>query len=174
MINFLFAAIIIVLIAADQVTKYIMLTWLKPIETYELIPGFIRFHFVENDGAAFSMLRNARWFFVIVTVVCVIVCLVALFSKRARYRFPALNSPFLKAALILIISGGVGNLIDRLFRGVVIDFIEPLFVNFAVFNFADILVTCGAAIIIIYLVADIAFDFSKKRREIREYKHRRR
>ena len=174
MMNVLFAAIVIVLIAVDQVTKYIMLTWLKPIETFELIPGFIRFHFVENDGAAFSMLRNARWFFIIVTVVCVGICLVALFNKKARYRFPALHSPFLKAAIILIIAGGVGNLIDRLLRGVVIDFIEPLFVNFAVFNFADILVTCGAAIIIIYLVADIVFDFFKKRREIREYKNRRR
>ena len=71
MINVLFAVIIVVLIAADQVTKYIMLSWLKPIETFELIPGFLRFHYVENDGAAFSMLRNARWFFIIVTVVCV-------------------------------------------------------------------------------------------------------
>ena len=59
MINVLFAVIIVVLIAVDQVTKYIMLSWLKPIETFELIPGFLRFHYVENDGAAFSMLRNA-------------------------------------------------------------------------------------------------------------------
>ena len=169
----LFIIIIILLVAADQATKLVMLSWLKPQGTVELVPGFIRFRFVENEGAAFSMLKNARWFFIIVTAVCVVLCMVALFSKKAKFKYPSFNSPFLKAAIILICSGGIGNMIDRLFRGKVIDFIEPTFVNFAVFNFADILVTCGAAIIIIYLIADIAFDFGKKRREIREYKKRR-
>ena len=60
------------------------------------------------------------------------------------------------SAITLIVSGGLGNLIDRIFRGYVIDYIEPLFVNFAVFNFADILVTVGAAILIVYLIYDTA------------------
>ena len=87
--------------------------------------------------------------------------------------YPALNSPFLKTAIILISAGGIGNMIDRIYRGTVIDFIEPTFVNFAVFNVADIFVTCGAAIIIIYLIVDIIFDFGQKRREIRNYRRRR-
>ena len=172
--SILYVVIIAVLVAADQITKHVMQSWLKPKGTVELIPGFIRFRFVENDGAAFSMLRNARWFFVIVTAVCVVLCFVALLSKGAKRRIPALHSPFLKAAIILIAAGGIGNMIDRVLRGTVIDFIEPTFVNFAVFNFADILVTCGAAILIIYLIVDIFYDFGKKRKDIRDYNKRRR
>lgn len=171
--SFLYIGIIVLLVAIDQITKFVMVSWLKPQGTVELIPGFVRLRFVENDGAAFSMLNNARWFFVIIAAVGAIVCVALLVSKRLKYVHPALNSPFLKTAFIIIAAGGLGNMIDRILRGTVVDFIEPTFVNFAVFNFADILVTCGAAIIIIYLVVDIIFDFSQKRREIREYKKRR-
>ncbi|MBR2590916.1 MAG: signal peptidase II [Clostridia bacterium] len=171
--SILYIVIIILLVAADQGTKYFMSVWLKPQESVEIIRGFVRFRYVENEGAAFSMLNNARWFFVIVTAVCVIGCFVALFNKRLKIIYPALNSPFLKTAIILISAGGIGNMIDRIYRGTVIDFIEPTFVNFAVFNVADIFVTCGAAIIIIYLIVDIIFDFGQKRREIRNYKRRR-
>ncbi|MBQ6380730.1 MAG: signal peptidase II [Clostridia bacterium] len=168
-----YIVIILLLIAVDQVTKFAVISWLKPQGTLEIIPGFIRFRYVENDGAAFSMLQNARWFFIILTTVFVIIGLVCLLSGKMKFRYPTLHSPFIKTAIILICAGGIGNMIDRLFRGVVIDFIEPTFVNFAVFNFADILVTCGAAIIIIYLVADVIFDFTQKKREIRDYKKRR-
>lgn len=170
----LYIFIIILLVAVDQAIKYAMVAWLQPQGTVELIPHVIRLRFVENDGAAFSMLRNARWFFIIVTVVCVIGCLVALLSKNVKFRYPTLHSPFIKTAIILICAGGIGNLIDRLFRGTVVDYIEPIFIDFAVFNFADILVTCGAAIIIIYLIADIIFDFGQKRRDIKSYNKRRR
>ena len=61
-------------------------------------------------------------------------------------------------AAILILSGGAGNLIDRVFRGFVVDYIEPLFINFAVFNFADILVCVGAAVLIVYLLYDMFRD----------------
>ena len=165
--------IIFLLVAIDQVIKYAVVTWLRPQEFVEVIPGFIRFRYVENDGAAFSMLQNARWFFVILTSVLVIIGFVALASKNMKFRYPTLHSPVIKAAIILICGGGIGNLIDRLWRGFVVDFIEPTFVNFAVFNFADILVTCGAAILIIYLVADVIFDFTQKKRDIRDYKKRR-
>ena len=159
--------IIFLLVVADQATKFLMLTWLKPQGQVELIPGFMRLRFVLNDGAAFSMLKNGRWLFVIVTGVLIIACFVALFSRSIKERIPALHSPFLKTCLVLISSGGLGNLIDRLFRGQVIDFIEPTFVNFAVFNVADIFVTCGAIMIIIYLVYDIFFEFGAKRKYVK-------
>lgn len=159
--------IIVLLVAGDQALKFYMLSWLEPQGKVELIPGFIRLRFVYNDGAAFSMLRNARWFFVIVTGVLIVACLVALMSRRTKERFPALHSPFLKASLILITAGGLGNLIDRVFRGKVIDFIEPTFMNFAVFNFADILVTCGAFMIIGYLIYDIFFEYNAKRNYVK-------
>ena len=64
----------------------------------------------------------------------------------------------------VIIAGGIGNLIDRVFRGFVIDYIEPLFIDFAIFNFADILVTCGAAVLIFWLIFDMIRE-SKKEKE---------
>ena len=57
--------------------------------------------------------------------------------------------------------GIIGNLLDRVFRGYVIDYIEPLFINFAVFNFADVLITCGATILIVWMIKDIIKDFKK-------------
>lgn len=155
--------IIFLLVAVDQLTKFLMLSWLQPLETVEIIPKFIRFRFVLNNGAAFSMLANARWLFVGVTSVCIIVCIAALCSKRLQFRFSALQSPVIKAALVLITAGGTGNLIDRIFRGLVVDFIEPVFVDFAVFNFADILVTVGTFIIVLYLIYDVINDFKKKK-----------
>ena len=164
---FIILLIIVLLVAGDQALKFYMLSRLEPQGKMELIPGFIRLRFVYNDGAAFSMLQNARWFFVIVTGVCILACLIALFSSRIKERFPALHSPFLKASLILITAGGLGNLIDRVFRGKVIDYIEPTFMNFAVFNFADILVTCGAFMIIIYLIYDIFYEYRSKRNYVK-------
>lgn len=162
----LFLIIIALLVIIDQLTKIIMILWLKPIGTFGLIPKFIHFRYVENSGAAFSMLENARWFFIVMTGVCIVACIVSLVSKKLRVKFPILNNKIIITSITLIAAGGIGNLIDRILRGTVVDFIEPLFVNFAVFNFADMLVTVGAGILIVYLIADIIKDFTKKKGKV--------
>lgn len=157
--------IIFLLVAVDQLTKIIMILWLKPLGTFELVPNFVHFKFVENSGAAFSMLQNARWFFIVLTSICIAACVYIIVSNKIKEKYPVFKNKIVTAALVLISAGGAGNLIDRIFRGgKVVDFIEPLFVNFAVFNFADSLVTVGAFILIIYLIYDIIKDFKSRKR----------
>ena len=97
---------------------------------------------------AFSMFSGARWIFVALTIVICAFGLWYLFSDRC----PNL---WYYWSIGVVISGGIGNLIDRAFYGYVVDFIEPLFVNFAIFNIADCAVTCGAAVLIVSLIIDI-------------------
>lgn len=157
--------IVALLVAVDQLSKVIMRVWLQPLQSVEIIPHFIRFRYVLNTGAAFSMLENARWLFIAVTLVFTAICLAALCSKKFQNKYPVLKSNFIKFTLVLISAGGIGNLIDRIFVGKVVDFIEPVFVNFAVFNFADMLVTVGTFALAVYLIVDIIRDFKNKKAE---------
>ncbi len=159
----LLVIIIALLVAVDQLTKVIMRVWLQPVHSIEIIPRFIRFRYVLNTGAAFSMLENARWLFIAITVVFTVACLAALCSRKLQNKYPLLKNNFLKCTLVLISAGGIGNLIDRIFVGKVVDFIEPVFVNFAVFNFADMLVTVGTIMLAAYLIFDIVRDTKNKR-----------
>ncbi|WP_394011512.1 signal peptidase II [Anaerococcus cruorum] len=111
------------------------------------------FTYLENRGAAFGILQDRRIFFIILTLV--IVCaLVYYFLKNYRT-----NNKILNIALAMIISGAIGNFYDRLFQGYVVDFIEFAFVNFPVFNIADIFVTVGSILLIVYM---IFFEESEK------------
>ena len=142
MIQFLTVFIIAVLVVIDQLIKLAVLKYLEPIGSLTVIPKVIQLSYLENTGAAFGSFGKY-------TAVLSAALIIFLLSKRLKFGVAY-------SAITLIVSGGLGNLIDRIFRGYVIDYIEPLFVNFAVFNFADILVTVGAAILIVYLIYDTA------------------
>ena len=141
-----------VLAAVDQITKHIALTKLKPIGNTTFIKGFMDFTFVENRGAAFGILNGKIW---LLLILAAIICAVIIYSmlkmpKTKEYRL-------LKAALTLILAGAVGNVIDRVVRGYVVDFFEFTFINFPVFNMADIYVVVGAiamALIMIFVIKD--------------------
>ena len=141
-----------VLAAVDQITKHIALTKLKPIGNTTFIKGFMDFTFVENRGAAFGILNGKIW---LLLVLAAIICAVIIYSmlkmpKTKEYRL-------LKAALTLILAGAVGNVIDRVIRGYVVDFFEFTFISFPVFNMADIYVVVGAiamALIMIFFIKD--------------------
>ena len=139
--------IIFLLVAVDLLIKIIVKLGLEPIGIAHFIPNFIQFHYTENKGAAFSMLQNARWLFISVTMIACIVAIVLMLTNKIK-------SGVVYTSLVFIVAGGIGNLIDRIFLGYVIDYIEPLFVNFAIFNFADCLVTVGGAILVVYLIID--------------------
>lgn len=139
---------IIVIIAIDQVTKYFAKSYLYPDKAKDFIKGFIEFRYAENTGMAFSMFSGARWLFVAITAVVVIACIVYMFKK-------AQNNLWLYWTIGVLIAGAIGNLIDRIYLGYVIDFINPTFVNFAVFNIADCAVTLGAVSLVAYLVSDM-------------------
>lgn len=113
----------------------------KPIEG-----PIINLTYLENRGAAFGILQDKRIFFLLITIG--IVCyLIYYFIKNYK------NNPLiLNIALSLIISGALGNFYDRAFNGYVVDFIEFSFVNFPIFNIADIFVTIGCGLSIIYIL----------------------
>ena len=142
------AVMIIFITAFDQVTKLLAVKYLKGNEPVDFIKGIVRFNYSENTGMAFSMFSGARWFFVAVTAVVCIGILWYLFSNRCRHLW-------LYWSLGVVCAGGLGNLIDRAVYGYVVDFIEPVFINFAIFNIADCAVTLGAASLIIYFIFDL-------------------
>lgn len=145
---------IVLIVAFDQITKYIAGQKLADGTIAKFIPNVVQLHYAENTGMAFSMLSGARWIFVALTLVVCIGVMIYLFSNRC-------NSLWMYWSLGVIVAGGIGNLIDRALYGFVVDFIEPVFVDFAIFNIADCAVTLGAIVFIGYLVIDI-FASAKK------------
>lgn len=141
-----------VLVVVDQITKYIALTNLKPIENTQFIKGFMDFTFVENRGAAFGILNGKTWLLLLLAIViCVI--LILIMKKLPNTK----DYGYLKASLVLILAGAVGNMIDRVARGYVVDFFEFTFFKFPVFNMADIYVVVGTiamAIIVLFVIKD--------------------
>lgn len=117
--------------------------------------NFMALRYVRNTGAAFSLLSGKTVILVWGTGVVLLGCTIYLLLGRSRNRF-------FDAALLLVIAGGTANLIDRIRMGYVIDYIEPLFVDFAVFNFADCLITVGAAMLLIQAIRGAARDRSRK------------
>lgn len=145
------------LTAADQIIKYFVLLYLMPVGSVGAINGFLEWNYVENTGAAFGSFSGNTALLSIITAVIIIAGIAAIILKK-------INNKFLLVTATVIIAGGLGNLIDRIFRGYVVDFIKVLFIDFPVFNFADILVTCGSFMLIIYLIIDIYKDSRKKRK----------
>lgn len=134
------------IIILDQVVKYLSVLYLKPLTTLPVINGVFHLTYCENSGAAFSMLEGSRWFFISITFIFVALIVFVLFTDRILSR-PAAY------CLAAIAAGGLGNLIDRIFQGYVVDMFDFRLINFAVFNVADIAVTCGGvAFVVIYIV----------------------
>ena len=134
----------------DQVTKYAVVANLKLGESVEIIPGVLRFTYIQNDGAAFGSLDDARWVFMILSTVAIVAILGYMFWKKPQNKL-------LLAALIMVTGGGVGNMIDRIWLGYVVDFID--FCAFPklwmwVFNIADSFVCIGAGLLALWMILD--------------------
>ncbi len=146
----------IILVVIDQVTKLLVVEFLKPIEYVDVIDNILRFRYVENTGAVFGSFATQTLLLTVFSVVLLGFTVYYLIKNRDK-------SKFVNICLLLMISGGIGNIIDRVRLNYVVDFIEPLFVNFAVFNFADCLITVGAFSLIIYLIVDLIKDTKKEK-----------
>ena len=146
-------AVIIVTVFLDQLTKYLTVLHLKPIDTYPVIEDVFHFTYVENTGAAFGMMKDARWIFMITSTVAIIGIL-AYMIHRAYVK--KVKMPWMEAlSLSLIVGGGIGNMIDRTVLGYVVDMIDCRFIDFAVFNVADSFVCIGAGLMILYLLIEM-------------------
>lgn len=145
---------IAVLTAADQVIKLFVERFLAPVGTAEFINGFIGWNYVRNTGAAFGSFSDNTVLLSVVTGAVLLAGIILIAMKKIK-------SKFCLVCAVMIISGGLGNLIDRVLKGYVVDFIDLQFMDFAVFNFADILVTVGAFALMFYVIADIFRDRKK-------------
>ncbi len=164
-IYFLIIAVVVLL---DQLTKQIVLHTIPVGESVNFIPGVFRFTHVKNPGAAFGILENNRWVFILISLVAV----AAMIAYLVKYR-P--KNGWLYVPLCMIAGGGLGNMIDRLFyyeegssfgNGLVVDFLD--FCAFPrlwhwVFNVADAFVVVGAGILFVYLFLDILRDIKSEK-----------
>ncbi|EEQ80176.1 signal peptidase II [Staphylococcus warneri] len=145
-ISLLVAFLIIVI---DQVTKWIIASSMKIGDSYEVIPNFLNITSHRNNGAAWGILSGKMFFFYIITVIILIV-LVLFFIKEAQYNL------FMQLAISLLFAGALGNFIDRLLNGEVVDFIDTNIFgyDFPIFNVADSSLTIGVMLVIIALLKD--------------------
>ena len=152
----------LLLVAADQVTKWLALTKLYNNEPYVIIKDVLELSYLRNDGAAWGVLSGKQTFFIIITFV-MLAAAIFVFTKMPitpHYRG-------LRVVLCTLAAGAVGNLIDRIHNGYVHDFIYFKIINFPVFNFADICVTLsmiGLVIMILFVYKDKDWDFLKKKK----------
>lgn len=156
----IYVAVIAVGIILDQLTKWLSVKYLQPIypDSIPIIKNVFQLTYVENDGAAFGMLDNHRMLFMVPSVIMIVVLSLYLFLGLAENKLYAVS-------VAMIISGGIGNMIDRIALGYVVDMLDFVLINFAVFNVADSFVCVGAGLLIFALVLDLIKEFKAKKAE---------
>ena len=148
-------------VALDQYTKYLTVAHIAQYADVPFIPGFLGFTFVKNTGAAFSSFEGQQWLFALIFAVFTAAILWEYFKKPMPF------STFERWCIAAIYGGAMGNIIDRIFRGFVVDMIHLDFMNFPVFNVADCFITCGC----IALFVSLAFfnkQFWKDEKKLKE------
>ena len=144
----IYTAVILGGIGLDQLSKLLAVKLLEPVGSVPLWSGVLHLTYVENKGAAFGMLSDNRWVFMSISTVAIIAIALYLYSGKCAGKL-------FTSGLMLIVSGGIGNMIDRLALGYVVDFIDFALIDFAVFNIADSFVCIGAGLLILSLILDI-------------------
>ena len=139
----LFAAAIV---AVDQITKFLTVANIALYEGVPFIPGLLQLTYVRNTGAAFSSFEGQQWLFALIF-------LVFTFLIFWEYRKKSMGFTTLEWwCIAAIYGGGLGNMIDRVRLGYVVDMIETTFIRFPVFNVADCFITCGCILLMVHLV----------------------
>ncbi len=145
---YIFDGIILVIgVLIDRLIKRYALIHLKNHPSKSIISGALELEYLENSGAAFGLLKNQQSFFILVTIISLIACIYVLIKTPDRKKYILTH-----ILLSIIITGAIGNSIDRAVYGYVIDYIYVISINFPIFNFADILVTLGSFFLIFCLL----------------------
>ena len=140
----MYPLIALLVIAADQITKYLVRTNMQPGERIPLIGDWMSLYYVRNTGTAFSMFEGNRYITVLLTSVLIIVCLIVIITEARA------GHDLIPVLLTFVAAGGISNLADRLMLGYVTDMISCG--SFAVFNVADIAITCGCVLTMLALL----------------------
>ena len=151
-------AIIVGVVGLDQLTKWLAVIYLKGEASFPLWKDVLHFTYAENTGMAFSLFsgENERWIFMLFSTVAIVGILVYLIFWRPESRW-------MQVSLAMIAGGGIGNMIDRVLLGYVVDFIDFTLIDFAIFNVADSFVCVGAGILIVCLLLDIKKEMKAER-----------
>ena len=156
-------AVIAAVIGLDQLTKWLTVVNLAEYESFPLWQDVLHFTYVKNTGMAFGMLKDHRWVFMVFSTIAIVALIVYLLCFRPESRW-------MQVSMAMIIGGGIGNMIDRIFLGYVVDFIDFTLINFAVFNVADSFVCIGAGIMILCLVLDLIKEIKLEKAQKAEEK----
>ena len=145
--QFLFYALFTAaIVAADQITKYLTVAHIPLYADVPFLPGVLQLTYVQNTGAAFSSFEGQQWLFALIF---------AVFTGAIVYEYVKKAMPFTNLERWLIAAvyaGGLGNMIDRIRLGYVVDMIETTFMEFPVFNVADCFITCGCILLMVHLI----------------------
>lgn len=163
------AVIMIFLLAVDQVTKYLAITYLKNQPAIVLMEGVLELNYLENRGSAFGMLQNQKFFLLFVGFIFMAVILFFLFKLPNEKKFRLTH-----ILLAMVVAGGIGNMIDRIRFDFVVDFISFVLINFPIFNGADCFIVVGTIglfllFMFVYKEQDLEF-LSFKQNKYREVK----
>ncbi len=132
-------------VVLDQLTKYLTVTYLMPIGSYPLWQDVLHLTYVENTGAAFGSFKDQRWVFMVISTLAIVLLFAYYFVARPKDKLTV-------TALAFITGGGIGNMIDRILLGYVVDFIDFTLIDFAVFNVADSFVCVGVGLMFLALI----------------------
>ena len=133
-------------VALDQYTKYLTVANIALYADVPLIPGFLGLTYVRNTGAAFSSFQGQQWLFALIFIVFTAAVLWEYFKQPMPFK------PFERFCIAAIYGGGLGNMIDRVRHGYVVDMIETQFMDFPVFNVADCFICCGCVLLIVHIL----------------------
>lgn len=140
-----YAVFIAAVVAADQIAKYLTVANIELFSDVPFIPGLLQLTYVQNTGAAFSSFQGQQWLFAVMFVI---------FTGLILWEFYKKPMPFTKVerwCIAAVYAGGLGNMIDRVRLGYVVDMIETTFMEFPVFNVADCFITCGCILLMVHL-----------------------
>ena len=147
----------VAVVAVDQYTKYLTLANISLYENLPFIPNFLGFTYVQNTGAAFSSFEGQQWLFVLIFAALTVALLWEYFKSPMPF------TKFERWCIAAVYAGGLGNMIDRVRYGYVVDMIETLFMDFPVFNVADCFITCGCFALLISLFFNKEFWKEEKK-----------
>jgi len=150
----IYPLIIVAIIVADQITKYLIRANLSLGDRISIVGDWFNITYVQNTGTAFSMFEGNQFVTLVLTSVLLIICVIAIVSEHRS------GNRFLTICFTCVLAGGLGNMIDRFALGYVTDMISCG--SFAVFNVADIFVTCGCILAMIGVVAEFVRENKKK------------
>ena len=145
--SFLYYALFVgAIVAADQVTKYLTVANIALHADVPFIPGLLQLTYVRNTGAAFSSFEGQQWLFALIFAVFTGMIIWEFFKNSMGF------TTFERWCIAAIYGGGLGNMIDRVRLGYVVDMIETTFIEFPVFNVADCFITCGCILMMVHLI----------------------